>query len=91
MTFRIAPVLFAASLAAVAGTAVAGPTCTDTPQDRWIPADRFRQQLADAGYRIDVFKVTKGQCYEIYGHDKAGKKVEVYFDPVNGKVVKSSH
>lgn len=29
----------------------------------------------------------RGRCYEIYGTDKAGKKVEIYFDPVSGKPV----
>ena len=28
--------------------------------------------------------VSKGKCYEIYGLDKAGKKVEIYFDPATG-------
>jgi hypothetical protein len=31
--------------------------------------------------------VTKGQCYEIYGIDKAGRKVEVYFDPATAAVL----
>ena len=34
--------------------------------------------------------MTEGNCYEIYGFDKDGKKVEIYFDPVSGKPVKSN-
>ena len=26
--------------------------------------------------------------YEIYGFNKEGQKVEIYFDPVSGKVIK---
>jgi hypothetical protein len=39
------------------------------------------------GYEIKKFKVTGGNCYEIYGYDKDKRKVEIYFDPVSGKVV----
>ena len=28
------------------------------------------------GYSIKVFKTTAGNCYEIYGQDKAGKSVD---------------
>lgn len=44
--------------------------------------------LADSGYRIDAFKVTKGRCFEMHGLDVDGKRVEMHFDPVDGKVVK---
>ena len=41
------------------------------------------------GYQIKTFKVSSGQCYEIYGFDKAGKKVEIYFDPVTAAVLET--
>ena len=44
----------------------------------------FKARVEKQGYQIKTFKVSKGQCYEIYGHDKDGKKVEIYFDPVTG-------
>ena len=34
--------------------------------------------------RIKTFKVTKNDCYEIYGFDKDGKRVEIYFNPETG-------
>ena len=37
---------------------------------------------------IKTFKVSKGKCYEIYGMDKNGKKVEIYFNPTDLKKVK---
>ncbi len=70
------------------GIALAGPTCAAT-RDGWKPEAEFKKELAAQGYQIKTFKVTKGNCYEIYGTDKAGKKVEIYFDPVSGKAVKS--
>lgn len=78
--------VLSALLIAVAGTAMASPTCT-APKEKWQPEATFKKDLEAQGYQIKNFKVTKGQCYEIYGTDKAGKKVEIYFDPVSGKAL----
>ena len=75
-----------ALLIAAAGAAMASPTCT-APKDSWKPEASFKKELEAQGYQIRNFKVTKGNCYEIYGNDKAGKKVEIYFDPVSGKAL----
>jgi len=75
-----------ALLIAAAGAAMASPTCT-APKDSWKPEASFKKELEGQGYQIKNFKVTKGNCYEIYGTDKAGKKVEIYFDPVSGKAL----
>ncbi|WP_374241166.1 PepSY domain-containing protein [Zoogloea sp.] len=72
----------------VAGAAVAGPTCT-VPQEKWIKEADFKARLEAQGYRIKTFKVSRGQCYEIYGFDKNGRKVEIYFDPQTGAVIES--
>lgn len=63
-------------------------TCTDQPKDKWQKAEVFRASLEEQGYKIRRFK-TDDSCYEIYGTDKDGNKVEIYFDPVTGKVIKS--
>jgi hypothetical protein len=52
-----------------------------------MPQAQLKAQLLKDGYTIDKFKVS-GTCYEIYGQDKAGKDVEIYFDPTDGSVVK---
>ena len=75
-----------ALLIAAAGAAMASPTCT-APKDSWKPEASFKKELEAQGYQIRNFKVTKGNCYEIYGTDKAGTKVEIYFDPVSGKAL----
>lgn len=68
--------------------AFAGPKCTEEKKDVWQNETDFQKKLAADGYKIKKFKVTDGQCYEIYGFDKAGKKVEIYFNPVSGEIVK---
>ena len=63
--------------------------CTDAPKDQWQDQEAFQQNLKEQGYKINEFKVTEGNCYEIYGWDKDENKVEIYFNPVDGSVVKS--
>lgn len=83
-------VLLFAGLFLAAATAHADPKekCTTEPKDKWQDQKAFQENLKKEGYKIKVFKVTKGDCYEIYGWDKAGKKVEIYFNPVTAAIVK---
>lgn len=81
--------LAALALTLAAGTALAGPSC-NAPKDKWIKEADFKAQLEGQGYQIKKFKVTSGNCYEIYGKDKAGKKVEIYFDPATAAVLKEA-
>lgn len=72
-----------------AGAAVAGPECVKPEtKPEWQNEKTFQENLVKEGYKIKVFKVTKGNCYEIYGWNKEGKKVEIYFNPINGSKVK---
>lgn len=72
----------------ILSTAVwAGPECTTEPKEKWKDQKEFKAEL-EKQYKIKVFKVTKGNCYEIYGWNKEGQKVEIYFNPVTGAVVK---
>jgi hypothetical protein len=67
--------------------AQANPTCTTEPKKNWMSEDAIKAKIAALGYqKIRSFKVTES-CYEIYGSDKEGKLVEVYFNPVNGDIV----
>jgi len=76
-----------AFLMVLTGVAMAGPSC-DVPKEKWMNEEAFKKDLAAQGYQIKTFKVSKG-CYEIYGTDKTGKRVEIYFDPATGKPVLS--
>ena len=76
------------ALALVSLSAVAGPDCTKEEKSKWQNEKTFQENLVKEGYKIKVFKVTKGNCYEIYGWNKAGQKVEIYFSPIDGKKIK---
>ncbi len=91
MKTRVAPYVLAATaaslLALAASPALAGPECTKEPKSKWLTEEQMMGRIKDMGFRdIKNFHVSKGQCYEIYGYDKDGKKVEVYFHPITGQV-----
>ncbi|MBB1161043.1 PepSY domain-containing protein [Aquariibacter albus] len=90
MTFRKTLVLALALSAAAA--AQAGPSCTEEPTSKWLTAEQMSEKFRAQGYVDDVRKlhVSKGKCWEIYGHDKAGKAVEVYFHPITGAIVQEN-
>lgn len=67
--------------------ALAKKSCTEEPQEKWMSVDAFKKKVTEEGYKIRKFK-QPGTCYEIYGTDKDGNKVEIYFNPVDGSVVK---
>lgn len=68
--------------------AMAGPECTKEAKDKWQNQETFQKNLVEQGYKINKFKVTSGNCYEIYGFSKDNKKVEIYFNPITGEKVK---
>lgn len=81
--------LIIASLIFVTGMAAhAKKNCTDQPKDKWMSEADFKKKVETEGYKINKFK-QPGTCYEIYGTDKDGKKVEIYFNPVDGSISKS--
>lgn len=67
--------------------ALAGAECTDEPREKWMSEHDMQKKILDMGYTIDRFKIDD-TCYEIYGRTADNRKVEAYFNPVNGKVVK---
>ncbi|MBF6058063.1 PepSY domain-containing protein [Thiomicrorhabdus heinhorstiae] len=77
----------------VSANAYASAKCPKAPKDQWMHVlDMQKKIVNDYGFAIKKFQ-TDGNCYEIYGwglNDKKDKfvKVEVYFNPVNGEIVK---
>jgi hypothetical protein len=61
--------------------------CTAEPKDKWMKVEDFKKKVEEMGYKISKVK-TPGTCYEIYGKDKDGKSVEIYFNPVDASIVK---
>lgn len=79
-----------ASALSFATVATAAPVCTKLPPAKWLTQAQMKAKIAKMGYRdIKVFQVS-GSCYEIYAHTKDGKRAEVYFNPVNGAIVKNN-
>jgi hypothetical protein len=81
-------ILFAVAASALfaAAPAVASPECTKEPKAKWLSEDAMKTKATELGYKAEIFKVS-GNCYEIYGYNKDGNQVEVYFNPVTGAVV----
>jgi hypothetical protein len=73
-------------LIAISTAALAEPTCT-AAKEKWMAQANFKHVIEAQGYKVKTLKVTNG-CYEIYGHDKNGKRVELSFDPVSGTLAK---
>lgn len=69
-------------------SAQAKKNCTSEPKSKWMSEADFKKKVEADGYKISKFK-QPGTCYEIYGTDKDGKKVEIYFNPVDGAIVKA--
>lgn len=90
MTSVAAVALAGVTLLGAATAAHAGPRCTEEQKTAWMSEDAMKAKIAAMGYKdIRTFKVTAGNCYEIYGFDKDGKKAEVYFHPVTGAIVEA--
>ena len=79
----------ALALLVVSSPALAGPQCTTEPESKWLTKADMMERIAKTSYSVDVFKKTSGNCYEIYGKDESGKRVEVYFHPITGEIVKA--
>lgn len=91
----VKPVLLAsmaaAGIAAFASVAAADNDelkCTGAAQSAWLSQEATKDLLKQQGYQeVRRIKVTDGNCYEVYGIDAQGEKVEVYLDPTNGNLV----
>jgi hypothetical protein len=68
--------------------AMASADCPAYPKEEWASEDTLKQALKDEGYKIKKFKID-GNCYEMYGLNKEGKKVEIYFDMKTFAIVKA--
>ena len=54
--------------------------CDPIPKAEWQTQMSLQNKLADQGWRVRQIKVENG-CYEVYGFDEKGAKVEVFFNP----------
>ena len=75
------------ALLLASSAAFAGANCQKHPKNEWMKEADAKAKIGET-YNIKKFKVD-GNCYEIYGTTKDGKKAEVYFDTKTLAVVKS--
>lgn len=94
MLKKITVLGFVLTSSMAANVAFAGADCPAAPRDTWLSEVEMQKMIVNEyGYSISKFKVDDN-CYEIYGTKPKGEgskeisKVEVYFNPVNGEIVK---
>lgn len=66
-------------LSAVPALAADAVTCSTSDPSKFQPQQTLIDQLKTAGITVKQIKVEKG-CYEVYGIDKAGKKVNTAYN-----------
>ena len=85
---RIVQALSMLVLCVAASGAYASAKCPKYPKSAWMPEKDAKAKLEAQGYKIRKFKID-GNCYEIYGTNKDGRKAEIYFDAKTLEVVKA--
>ena len=73
-------IVVALSLAASAVGATGVSTCESGAKDGWQSQEKLTALLKQKGWEIRRIKVD-GNCYEVYGMNEKGEKVEAYFHP----------
>jgi hypothetical protein len=64
-----------------AGSALAhGDVRCTTPKAEWQPQMALQTKLVGEGWKVRKVQVENG-CYEVYGFDAKGARVEAFFDP----------
>lgn len=54
--------------------------CQKHPEHEWKPHTELQRKLESDGWQIRRMEKT-ATCYEVYGKDPQGKRVEAFFDP----------
>lgn len=88
MTYR--PILIAVALLGSAFSAHAKDLCKAGPESGWQPKEALEKKLKDEGIEVKRIKIDDG-CYEVYGKDARGAKIERFFHPVSFAFVKDGH
>jgi hypothetical protein len=84
MILRTLTIAAALSLGIGAPAAATGKMTCDAPQAQWKSLAKLEASLKKQGWEVRKSKVDGG-CYEVYGTDPQGNRVEAYFHPVSFK------
>jgi hypothetical protein len=79
--------VLAAVVACVTAPAFASDICAEHPKDQWMTEEAITAMATEKGYEVRKVKKEDG-CWEVKG-TKDGQRVEAYFDPVSGELVKT--
>lgn len=64
----------------------AGKDC-DAPPESWQPRSALNALAQRNGWRVDKLKIDDG-CYEVKGHDAAGRRFKARIDPATLEVLR---
>ena len=85
MNLKLLTIAAALSIGVAATPAAAtGKMTCDAPQAQWKSLASLEASLKKQGWEVRKSKVDGG-CYEVYGTDPDGNRVEAYFHPVSFK------
>lgn len=59
-------------------------TCEPVEPANWITQEDLTQKLTNSGWSVRFIK-EDGGCWEVYGTDEEGRRVEGYFHPETGE------
>ena len=76
-----APTATTVSAAPLASSATGAATCDSGAKSGWQASEKLEKQLTERGWKVRRIK-EDGGCYEVYGLDDKGQRVEAYFHPV---------
>lgn len=60
--------------------------CEPIPKNEWKPQAELERKLKNEGWTISRVKIENG-CYEVYGKNATGRKMETFFHPKTLEVV----
>lgn len=81
------PIVAAAlTLASLGAYAQHAERCEPIPKAEWRTQADLETKLKNEGWTINRVKIENG-CYEVYGKDAKGKKMETFFHPKTFEVV----
>ncbi len=79
MTNRLLFSALALAATLVAGSVMAKDLCS-VPKADWQQSDALKQKLTQEGWTVKKLKTEDG-CYEVYGTNPQGQRVEAFFNP----------
>jgi hypothetical protein len=77
--------VLALGLWVLSSLAVAQPTCS-VPKERWMQESDLKRALKRQGYLVKTIRIHQA-CYEVYGLDPLGRRVQILIDPATAQRV----